>query len=279
MSESIEIRHAVAEDKDWILPFCRQTFWWGDYIHEVWDLWLEESDGQTFVGVVDGRAVGMIHLALLDEGVAWMEGMRVHPDFRRRGVASAMDAAGRAFARERGYRLARLATARENHIAQKTLTAQGYSFLGQYTEWKSDPIGDQVPTVQPAIEQDWKQVLALQREFSLNPIIATPEWRWQALSDAKLGQILRRGEVRSLPSGYSILRETMFAGDMTLMLHALVGDDDAMHELAYAARVEAGYRGFSRIEADILDDEASNRAVERAGFQRQDGMLIYEQAI
>jgi hypothetical protein len=59
-------------------------------------------------------------------------------------------------------------------------------------------------------------------------------------------------------------------------LHALAGDEETMRALALAARGEAAYRGYPRLEGQIADYPAANRALERAGFKRGGGMLLYE---
>ncbi len=277
MRNSIRVRAARAEDKDAILAFCRQTFNWGDYISEVWDDWLHDTRGRMFVGLADRNPVGMMHVALLDDEAAWMEGMRVHPDFRRRGVASCMDATGRKYARECGFQLARLATGRDNIVAQNTLCSLGYTRVGRYAEWTAKPVSGTLADRLVATEQ--AQVLGLWHEFSPNPIVANPEWRWEKLDNTRLLRLIPKGNIRLMPHGFAIFREAIFSDDLTLTLYALVGDEGAMRDLARAARVEATYRGFRRVEAMIVDDAAINRVLESEGFQREGGMFIYEQVL
>ena len=45
----IAIRNALGSDRNDILDFCKNTFSWGDYIDQVWDLWVNDSAGQLFV--------------------------------------------------------------------------------------------------------------------------------------------------------------------------------------------------------------------------------------
>ena len=37
-------RLAQSSDKKDVLNFCQYTFSWGDYIHEVWDNWINEGN-------------------------------------------------------------------------------------------------------------------------------------------------------------------------------------------------------------------------------------------
>jgi len=80
------IREARYSDKFHILKFCKNTFSWGDYIDDVWDSWF--SEGFLFVAV-SKFPVGLCHGVFFKDHV-WIEGIRISPDFRRKGIASKM---------------------------------------------------------------------------------------------------------------------------------------------------------------------------------------------
>jgi len=78
------IRKAKPSDKSHILSFCNKTFSWGDYIEDVWDYWF--SDGNLLV-LEKNFPVGICHTVFSKKQV-WIEGIRINPDFRRKGFAS-----------------------------------------------------------------------------------------------------------------------------------------------------------------------------------------------
>lgn len=80
------IREARRSDKSHVLKFCKNTFSWGDYIDDVWDYWF--SEGLLFVAE-EKFPVGLCH-AVFFKDHAWIEGIRISPDFRRKGIASKM---------------------------------------------------------------------------------------------------------------------------------------------------------------------------------------------
>lgn len=86
----IEIRPARAEDRAAILAFCTQTWSWGDYIDYVWDEWLSNPNGRLLVATADSKPVGVANMQMLDKANVWLEGLRVHPDYRRQGIARAL---------------------------------------------------------------------------------------------------------------------------------------------------------------------------------------------
>lgn len=280
MKNQVVTRPARAEDKSAILTFCRNTFSWGDYIPDVWDRWLADPDGQIRVGVLDRQPVGMVHVALLDGGVGWMEGLRVHPDFRRRGVGRAIDTVARAFARERGCHLARLSTSIRNVAAHQLLAAQGYVRLAQFGEWNAKPARRRFADARIATRTDACAILARWRESSMRPaLLANRHWQWVALTEVNVHEQADAGEIRVMPCGFSILRafdEDDWSG---LILHALVGDAETMRALALAARGEAKYRGYPHVEAMLIECPPLNATLESAGYRRDGGMFIYEQGL
>lgn len=88
----MRIRGVRKEDQAFVLGYCRDTFDWGDYIDNVWNDW--QSDGEFLVcedrAPADSsppRPVGICHVHM-SPGQAWIEGIRVHPQHRRRGIAT-----------------------------------------------------------------------------------------------------------------------------------------------------------------------------------------------
>lgn len=78
------IRDAINSDKFSVLSFCKDTFSWGDYIHNVWDYWL--SEGNLLV-IEKQYPIGVCH-AFFSKNQVWIEGIRIRSNFRRQGFAS-----------------------------------------------------------------------------------------------------------------------------------------------------------------------------------------------
>ncbi|WP_457752123.1 GNAT family N-acetyltransferase [Thermococcus sp.] len=78
----VVIREARPRDKSFIEEMT--AVMGGDYLPEVFEEWL--GDGGFYVLEVDGKVVGTAKLTRFPCGVLWMEGLRVHPDYRGRGL-------------------------------------------------------------------------------------------------------------------------------------------------------------------------------------------------
>ena len=276
------MRPARAGDKDAVLAFCQNTFSWGDYIADAWDGWLTDGRGQLLVGQVAGRVVGVIHLAFLESGAAWMEGMRVHPGFRRQGVGSAMDSAARALARERGAAIVRLVTSIKNIPAQKTLATQGYACIAHFNEWEAEAAHGDRSSARIATLSDATGLASLWDTFfarESSGLVPDPHWHWDPMTRPRLLGQIRAGHVRMADRGFAFLVSPDGNDASGLSLQALAGDAKTMATLARGARDEAHYRGYTQVEAILIDHPRVNLAMERAGFLRAGGMLVYEQSL
>jgi GNAT superfamily N-acetyltransferase len=84
----VNCRPAQATDKDGMLELTSRIWDGNDYIPYVWDDWLADPDGLLVVAEHNQRIVGLVMLSRLSQYDWWMQGMRVHPDFEGRGIAS-----------------------------------------------------------------------------------------------------------------------------------------------------------------------------------------------
>src|SRR5215831_277554 len=80
---NMEIRDAQPADKQAVLNFCIGTFSWGDYIADVWDHWM--SEGNLIVITENQIPIGIAHLIFTDSRQAWLEGIRIDSNYRRKG--------------------------------------------------------------------------------------------------------------------------------------------------------------------------------------------------
>ena len=134
-----EIRAARPEDRDAVLAFCQQTWEWGDYIEHVWDQWLNDTNGLLLVATVDGQPVGLSHLKMINPTAAWLEGMRVDPAYRKRGISTALNNTMLAEAMKRGARKASLITESTN-TASITMAERGhFRRVGAYALYRGVP--------------------------------------------------------------------------------------------------------------------------------------------
>ena len=136
---AVVVRPARAEDRDAVLAFCARIWDGHDYIAYVWDAWLADQRGALLVAVerASGRPLGLVHVRMVSDDEAWMEGIRVDPDARRRGIGRLLSTASLAAARERGAAVARLLTSRTNTASQQLAAGFGYAKVAEVARYEA----------------------------------------------------------------------------------------------------------------------------------------------
>jgi len=83
------VRQVRATDRKDILEISSKTWGGHDYLPFVIDEWLKSPKCHTYGVEIDSQLVAIGNLRLVDHNrTGWMEGLRVHPDFRKRGYAN-----------------------------------------------------------------------------------------------------------------------------------------------------------------------------------------------
>lgn len=86
----LTFRRVTLADRPAMLDICA-TVWDGDdYLPQIFEAWVAAPEGQFTALETEGRVVALAHLTRLAPGEWWLEGIRVHPDYRGRGLAAAL---------------------------------------------------------------------------------------------------------------------------------------------------------------------------------------------
>ncbi len=146
----IRVRRATPGDTRAVLDFTRATWDGWDYVPSVWGEWLEAPDGVLLVALpavtheLDlfgrplslDRPIGIARVAMLSAHEAWLEGLRVDPGVRTRGVARLINAAGLEWARAQGATIVRYATGEANEGSHRIAARSGFRMLRPWRSWQ-----------------------------------------------------------------------------------------------------------------------------------------------
>lgn len=86
----IHLRSVTEADRSRIVEISSQIWEGHDYVPELLDEWLADSEGEVIGAVLDGRLVGFARRTWLAPGLAWFEGIRTDPAYRGRGIGRAI---------------------------------------------------------------------------------------------------------------------------------------------------------------------------------------------
>ena len=180
----MEIREAMKGDREQVLEFCRDTFSWGDYIEDVWERW--EFAGGLYVMEDGGAVVGMYHLARLEKE-SWIEGMRVRPEYRKRGLGKRMMLHAESVIKSGTIRLI---IESKNRASISLATSAGY---GLEDEWR---LFTMAPDVQTSYALPARETGHLGGLISSNTY--ADSWKWLPLDESELSRLAEQGRVIGL---------------------------------------------------------------------------------
>lgn len=279
-SYQIHIRQARKRDRASILSFTRNTFHWGDYLDQVWDDWLRNPEGRFLVASVGGIAVGIMHVAYLGEREAWFEGMRVHPDYRRHGIAHSFVTHGITLARQNSCRVVRVETGAHNIPAQQALMSMGFRRTLSLREFTSHSLRGSREIIRLAQTSDTNDLYLLWEHSWYNRVSHSlfaldDPWHWGEFTKSRLHSSIVNGRVWVTPPkgkarGFAFATE----GDDGIEVSLLAGEP---RDLLNGFRCLAGKSGKGKCFLILPDAVRFNKWARGNSFKSDgDGMLIYE---
>ena len=121
------LREARSSDKELLAPWTTHTFAWGDYVVDSFDDWLAHPQSRVLVAASGtDEPVAVARGILLSADELWLHGVRVHPDWRRRGIASELGTKLQAWAAGQGAKVALLMTEDWNVAAREQVAQVGF---------------------------------------------------------------------------------------------------------------------------------------------------------
>ncbi|MCH7582015.1 MAG: GNAT family N-acetyltransferase [Acidobacteria bacterium] len=206
------MRMARPEDVEHIVPWTTDTFDWGDYVPDRLPAWIEDPSSAVVVCLDESEIpVALAHALLLSKTEAWLEAARVHPDYKRSGMGSAMNHAGVAWARERGAKVVRLATEADNEAARRQVEALDYRQTSNWVHARYE-IGPGSakpgkPGLRPAPPSDvdaaWMFWSTSNLAHDSRGLIAHG-WRWRKATPGDLATAAGEGNFYQSPAGWVV---------------------------------------------------------------------------
>jgi GNAT superfamily N-acetyltransferase len=123
----LKFRHAKQSDKEDVLRFCTNTFEWGDYIEEVWDVWYSDPNGYLMIAEENEMIAAVSHAYVCpNRNRIWLEGIRVNPDFRRRSIGTELIKKMVQYGKEQGAQEAAGLVSVKNVASQAMMEKNGF---------------------------------------------------------------------------------------------------------------------------------------------------------
>lgn len=163
------IRRLQDSDSRDIIEISRHVWEGHDYIPSVADQWLHDPDCHFYGVEIDGHVVALGNLRLIEDGrTGWMEGLRVHSEFRGKGFAKEITWYLVRKAQDLGLRRLRYTTSSRNVASVKLAKMAGFlKVFEMAVSWHHKP--KLVPAISeylPIQKQSLKRTCSLMRANS-----------------------------------------------------------------------------------------------------------------
>jgi ribosomal protein S18 acetylase RimI-like enzyme len=197
---TLRIRPANEEDRQDVLKFCTDTFEWGDYIDQVWDLWYLDRNGLLIV-VEEGEqennilrskrqssVIAVSHVSLCPNRNIWLEGIRVNPNYRRRSIATALLNKMISYGKERGAREASAVVASNNIASQLMMEKKDFVVISKWNYYSINKIPKRVGKLEASLKvatlNDIEMICNYLRQsetYKSSGQTYVSSWRWYSL--------------------------------------------------------------------------------------------------
>ena len=234
---SLKIRNATHLDKVPVLKFCKNTFSWGDYLELVWDAWLSEN--HLFIAEKSLQPVGVCHASYSQDQI-WIEGIRVHPNFRHQNIASMLITHAESLGRQKGTTTAHMLIEAENTVSLSMADSLNYSI---FQTWKYHTLDSKANTHH-----------RVTFESTLNPNHYpqyVKSWRWLALDDTSLKLLTKQKSIISScqPDHNSVaIFDDSEHFEKTLLVTLFAGSDASVPDIMFFLQNLGAEKNYERIQ-------------------------------
>ncbi len=220
---SINIRKAENSDREAILAISAQIWGGTDYIPNVLEKWMQPNKGILWVAETDGIVAGFSRMTFLTGNRCWMEGIRVDPAKRGKGIGKHLTHFQLEEAKRRGFSCCALSSYFENHESLQIIKKHGFEETARFKFYEYT-----IPSLE---EQDetWQQE-QLEADQQRKAILADCTVSQLGVNDwALIEAAVLDGEVIKARNNYisydwtfecaeeSFLEERLAAGDFYLL--------------------------------------------------------------
>jgi N-acetylglutamate synthase-like GNAT family acetyltransferase len=151
----LNIRKVQSSDFEDVKEISKHIWEGHDYVPSVAERWSQDPKCHFYGVEADGRVVAVGNLRLIESGrVGWMEGLRVHPDYRGRGLAGELSLYIVKKGEELGVERLRFTTDFDNAASLKLAKKLGFRrVVTVAVAWLSKPRLDSAPRGYPRIKK------------------------------------------------------------------------------------------------------------------------------
>jgi GNAT superfamily N-acetyltransferase len=217
-------RPALPQDTPDVMELTR-TIWEGeDYVPSVWAEWLADPHGMLVVAQYGKSVVGLCRLSRLGPGEWWLQGLRVHPEYEKRGIASHLHEYTLAAWQREGDGVLRLATASFRAPVQHLCERTGFKKTAEFTPFMAAALPDQGTGFTLMDESNANNALEFIHRGDPNRLtseLMDTSWEWVSITQERVAEAARQGLVWRWQGGEGVLAARIDEEDAALVVSLL----------------------------------------------------------
>jgi len=264
-AEAWEVRRASLHDRDALVALCTAAVGADDYV-------IPMMEDMTLRGVwhvaLDGdRIVGAMHFTRAIDGTGWLAAARTHPDYRRRGMATAILQSLIGLASRSRIPALRLWSSARNAAGNASAKASGFREVARFTRAKRKVARGPERAVKLAFDANVAaEVLRAPLARLANGYVPY-DWYFVPLTAANVHLLASAGAFHRVAGGiaaFSVHPEMEWAGALDV---GLVAGDPA--KILRAMPAVAHALGFKEVHSFLPHDPKVLTAARKAGFENE----------
>lgn len=254
------IQDSITSYKNEILNFCRNTFSWGDYIHEVWDSWIE--DGGLVVFENNNTAIAICHAVKFEtEGMLWIEGIRVKEEHRKKGIAIQLIKHFEKIAKDSGILQANMLIESENVSSLNLVKKLNYKIISKWNYYSLESKANSNNKIK-------FESIDISELSDFKDIRFVESWRWIPLVKSNFNILKSQGNILCLKrnnaiQSLGIISESNSFHD-TIILTIVFGTIDDIYKIISYVQNLSVEKKYSKIRIltkrdDLIIDNIGNK--------------------
>jgi hypothetical protein len=248
---------------------------------------MADKKCSMLVGESAGKRMALGRVSMCPGKIAWLEGVRVHPEFRRAKVASTLLERMLGWAARRGAKEASAIVSQENAPSQRMLERNGFSMIsawiyyGTDKKMKTSATGARLATKRD-IAAAWRYLQG-SRTYRLSAGRYVDSWRWCPLDKKALRDLIiaKRVVVVGKPvAGLAVLNKKGYwdRPDILQVSYLDASSAKPLRDLvAFAANLYK--QGYSALHVLCHNDRKTTSAVEKFRMAESEVFLLYSKKV
>ena len=198
-------RPALPIDKTDMLRVTQKIWDGNDYVPQVWDNWLSDSQGCLAVVEYAGGVRGLCKISRLGMDEWWLEGLRVQPEFEGRGLASRLHDYLISWWKTQAGGVLRLATSSKRKPVQHLADRTGFRRVAELQKHVAKAIQNEHSDFE---HPDPIPAASLAMQLMNSPFtnqLLDLRWHWAVVDEKRLQKALTEGRVFLWRQGIGML--------------------------------------------------------------------------